>query len=196
MVNTHFQTFIEDIETITALDELQKKKNFKSRSQLTKESLKDYLKHDEMNQASDIIFEQMKNARINDFIQSITHIEEYCKKVNGYWRVNRTNKDNCHNINCLNPYCISIKINKMVKDHFNKEEKKFINSEEGKKWKGKYINEFNFNYSRGDFEPGNNTTDYKNHEKTNEFHSISKINQVEFWLKIQTHSLRNTSSRQ
>jgi len=75
----------------------------------------------------------------------------------------------------------------MVKDHFNKEEKKFVNSLQGKNWKSKYINEFNFNYSRGDFEPGNNTTDYNNN---------GKINQVEFWLNNQIHSRRNTSARQ
>ena len=186
MVDQHYQTFIDDPELIISLEELLKKKNL-NKSQLTKKALKKFVEIEDMKQASDIIFEQMKNARINDFIQSITHIEEYCKKVNGYWRVNRTNKDNCHDINCLNPYCISIKINEMVKDHFNKEEKKFVNSLQGKNWKGKFINEFNFNYSRGDFEPGNHTTDYNNN---------GKINKVEFWLKIQTHSLSKTSARQ
>ena len=186
MVDQHYQTFIDNSELIISLEELLKKKNL-NKSQLTKKALEKFVEIEDMNQASDIIFEQMKNSKIDNFIQSITHIEEKCLKVQGYWRINRTHKDNCHNINCLNPYCISIKINKMVKDHFNKEEKKFVNSEEGKKWKGKYINEFNFNYSRGDFEPGNNTTDYNNN---------GKINQVEFWLNIQTHSLRNTSARQ
>lgn len=186
MVNQHYQTFIDNPELIISLEELLKKKNL-NRSSLTKLALEKFIEIEDMNQATEIIFEQMKNSKIDNFIQSITHIEEKCIKKEGYWRINRTNKDNCHNINCLNPYCISIKINKMVKDHFNKEEKKFVNSLQGKNWKGKFINEFNFNYSRGDFEPGNHTTDYNNN---------GKINKVEFWLKIQTHSLRNTSSRQ
>ena len=144
-----------------------------------------------MNIAIDFKFNDWLDAKKEDFIASITYDrsqkDEKCIKINGIWMINPTHKDRCFNINCTNQFCISTKINKMVKEHFNKEEKKFINSLQGTNWKKDFINEFNSNYVRGLYEPGNNTSNYINN---------AKIDLVKFWLDNHLHSRRNTSSRQ
>ena len=58
MVNTHFQTFIDNDELIRELDNMQNEKNFKSRSQLTKNALTQYVDLFQTKKAVDFLYKE------------------------------------------------------------------------------------------------------------------------------------------
>ena len=199
MVNTHFQTFIDDDELIRELDNIQNEKNFKSRSQLTKIALTQYLELYQQKKAVDFLYEEWLQTKKDDFLHAVNYDEiqlkektgdirkPICIRINGSWLTNPIHKDRCLNLSCSQQYCISIKINKLVNQHFTEEGKKFINTLRGENWRKEFINEFSTSYSLGYFEPGNTTTHYTTNPK---------ISIIETWLKKHTHTHSKGSSYQ